>query len=1082
MVLLCVAAWPTMAQENLSLLTDRAETAQPSGTAPLLDEGFEDAWPPAGWSLYALAGADFGQGMTGTAGSFGGPNTGTYFAWHDDTSGSQNAWLVTPALVPTASSELQLWHRNRYMAWYGYSGVLVSTGSCDPNDGEFVELAEFDQAAADWALAVIPLGAYDGQSICLAFNYQGDYSHEWYLDDVSVIEAGDPQIEVTPGAISESLVAGQSTTVPLDISNIGTGLLSWSLAESANAGDCNDLQDLPWLAAAPAAGSVVEGESTEVTVTLDATALAADTYTASLCITSDSVTDAELVVPVTFEVLPLLLPEIDVTPDSVNLTVTTGDGPIPVDIRIDNPGTATLNWTVQTAPDTGAVLWEQVVNGTSGIVSDFFIGSDAGAYSANDFEVSSATTLSTIFAPGFDNTNSLAAQPEITWQVYTDDGGVPAGHPEDGTNGASALWTYTAAIGASGVDVTDNNITLDLLAAGESLNLAPGTYWLSVFPSYNVTGAGGARWNWYQAAQVGAQTHLVSPGVFGTADWTALGDLGVTFTDTAFRLDEVVECDFGWITPDINGGTVDAGSFVEFSLVLDETGLPLGVHTGNLCIASDASGEELIIVPVTLTIEEGPITGLAAGNDGPVVIGDPVNLTASLTGGTNVSFDWDFGDGNFGSGTAPSHLYAAPGVYTATVTASNSVSSEQATTEVQVLGLYTVGGTVSGLAGSGLVLQNNGGDDLAIAANGGFTFATALTDQSSYEVTVATQPDHPVQTCTVANGSGMLAGADVTDVQVTCATDTFTVGGTVSGLAGSGLVLQNNGGDDLAIAADGGFTFATALADQSSYEVTVATQPDDPVQTCTVANGSGTLAGADVTDVQVTCATDTFTVGGTVSGLAGSGLVLQNNGGDDLAIAADGGFTFATALADQSSYEVTIATQPGNPIQSCTVANGSGTLAGSNVSDVAVQCSTEPAALVLDVSMLDFGTWMNGEQDTRVVTLTSSGTGELDITQISAPDAPFELIGGSCLPVPMQLQPGESCEIEIAFAPGENDAGLFESSVEIVSNADSSPDEITLRGMARTAIPVPVLGPFGLALLALMLGVLAFRQRARSTG
>lgn len=200
--------------------------------------------------------------------------------------------------MPAASSELQFWHRNRYLpTFHSYSGLLVSTGSCDPNDGEFVELAEFDQAAPDWVPAVIPLGAYDGQSICLAFNYQGNFSHEWYLDDVSVVEfAGDPQIEVTPGAINESLVTGQPTTVSLDVGNVGTGILDWALAESANAGDCNDLQDLPWLGAVPAAGTVAEGESTEVTVTLDATALAADTYTASLCITSNSVTDAELVV------------------------------------------------------------------------------------------------------------------------------------------------------------------------------------------------------------------------------------------------------------------------------------------------------------------------------------------------------------------------------------------------------------------------------------------------------------------------------------------------------------------------------------------------------------------------------------------------------------------------------------------------------------------------------------------------------------------------------------------------------------------------------------------------------------------
>ena len=83
----------------------------------------------------------------------------------------------------------------------------------------------------------------------------------------------------------------------------------------------------------------------------------------------------------------------------------------------------------------------------------------------------------------------------------------------------------------------------------------------------------------------------------------------------------------------------------------------------------------------------------------------------------------------------------------------------------------------------------------------------------------------------------------------------FTIGGTVGGLAGSGLVLQNNAEDDLPIGANGSFTFVTPLVDGSDYAVTVLTQPGEPVQACEVTNGIGTLTGADVTDVVVTCVT-----------------------------------------------------------------------------------------------------------------------------------------------------------------------------------------------------------------------------------
>src|SRR5688572_26448047 len=39
---------------------------------------------------------------------------------------------------------------------------------------------------------------------------------------------------------------------------------------------------------------------------------------------------------------------------------------------------------------------------------------------------------------------------------------------------------------------------------------------------------------------------------------------------------------------------------------------------------------------------------------------------------------------------------------------------------------YTIGGTVTGLTGTGLSLRNDGGDPLTISANGVFTFATAI--------------------------------------------------------------------------------------------------------------------------------------------------------------------------------------------------------------------------------------------------------------------------------------------------------------------------------------------------------------------
>jgi len=259
-------------------------------------------------------------------------------------------------------------------------------------------------------------------------------------------------------------------------------------------------------------------------------------------------------------------------------------------------------------------------------------------------------------------------------------------------------------------------------------------------------------------------------------------------------------------------------------------------------------------------------------------------------------------------------------------------------------GKVGIGGAVSGLLGTGLVLQDNGGDDLAVSASGPFAFATKLDTGSAYAVTVKQQPRTPSQTCTVAAGAGT-AAADVTTVAVTCATNQYTVGGSVSGLLGSGLVLQDNAGDDLAVSADGKFTFAAKVASGQTFTVTIKAQPSSPAQTCTVMGGSGTMGGGDVSSVAINCATDRFMIGGSVSGLLGTGLLLQNNGGDDLAVTADGTFAFATTIASGETFAVTVKTQPRGPAQTCSVSAGSGTVAASNVATVVVHCSTESLAV-----------------------------------------------------------------------------------------------------------------------------------------
>ena len=120
----------------------------------------------------------------------------------------------------------------------------------------------------------------------------------------------------------------------------------------------------------------------------------------------------------------------------------------------------------------------------------------------------------------------------------------------------------------------------------------------------------------------------------------------------------------------------------------------------------------------------------------------------------------------------------------------------------------------------------------------------------SYAVTVNTQPTG--QTCSVTTGTGSGVNANVTTANVSCATSTFTIGGTVSGLAaGQQVTLFNNGGNAKIVTANGAYTFSAPVNYNGSYAVTVNTQPTN--ETCTVTNGLGAGVMANVTTVTVTC-------------------------------------------------------------------------------------------------------------------------------------------------------------------------------------------------------------------------------------
>jgi len=251
---------------------------------------------------------------------------------------------------------------------------------------------------------------------------------------------------------------------------------------------------------------------------------------------------------------------------------------------------------------------------------------------------------------------------------------------------------------------------------------------------------------------------------------------------------------------------------------------------------------------------------------------------------------------------------------------------------------FIVAGFVVGLEGSPLVLENNGTNNLNILKSGFFRFSAQVADGAGVNVQVSEQPLSPKQICSVFNVPGTIRNENKIDVIVTCSSVPFLVGGNVSGLVGDGLQIVINGGSPLNLFKDGKFIFADAQADGSSYVVSILQQPIGPQQSCSVNNNSGAVKGEEISNIEIICATQSFSLGGFLAGYNAEGLVLENNQTDDLAIAENNFFQFNNPLIDNSQYSVRVKTHPKNPGQICDINGNEGVIDGADVNSIFVNC------------------------------------------------------------------------------------------------------------------------------------------------
>jgi CSLREA domain-containing protein len=129
---------------------------------------------------------------------------------------------------------------------------------------------------------------------------------------------------------------------------------------------------------------------------------------------------------------------------------------------------------------------------------------------------------------------------------------------------------------------------------------------------------------------------------------------------------------------DFGDGMMGAGD------VVTHTYAAVGTYTAVLTATNSVSQMTATTTVFIVEPPADPIEGLAASNDGPTILDQPTTLVATVEGGTDVNYVWDFGDGTMGAGDVVTHTYTAVGTYTAVVTATNSVNTMTANTTVTV--------------------------------------------------------------------------------------------------------------------------------------------------------------------------------------------------------------------------------------------------------------------------------------------------------------------------------------------------------------------------------------------------------------
>lgn len=177
---------------------------------------------------------------------------------HSGSASASSGWygdiyLKLPALQIDGDAVLSFWSYNSYISDYNKNSVVLIDGSDE------IELWSPTEVTSSWVNTVIDLSAYNGETISLAFKYEGVNAHEWYVDDVELYVPAD--ITLLDDADNTTIISNNNNKIAAHATIQGRTLYK--------DGSWNTLYlpfDVDDIATSPLAGATIKALDVESTV------------------------------------------------------------------------------------------------------------------------------------------------------------------------------------------------------------------------------------------------------------------------------------------------------------------------------------------------------------------------------------------------------------------------------------------------------------------------------------------------------------------------------------------------------------------------------------------------------------------------------------------------------------------------------------------------------------------------------------------------------------------------------------------------------------------------------------------------